>query len=96
MIKNLFKMTRARLVADVILFGIILALAAYFGSVLVMPLSSYRGEFTSLTDAEKQSESRLRAAVQTLAGDIGKRHTPVNRGVKPFRDTGFHLIEDSQ
>lgn len=71
-------MTPARLVLDLILLAIILAIVGLFVSVLWMPLSSYHGPFQELKAEEKQCEARLRRDVQVLAGDIGKRHTPEN------------------
>lgn len=75
MMKNMFQMTKKRLILDLILLAILIAIGVSLGSVIHMPGNSYKGEFGSLDDIEKDTENRLRKHIQVLAGDIGQRNT---------------------
>lgn len=75
MIKNMFKMTKKRLVVDLVLLFCILGLIGLVVSVIRMPGKSYKGPFASINAQEKETEAHLRQYIQSLAGDIGQRNT---------------------
>ena len=75
MIKNIFKMTPARLTLDIVLLAVICGLVALVVSVMWMPGKSYRGQTSAESKTEFALEHALRKHIQTLAGDIGQRNT---------------------
>ena len=75
MIKNMFKMTKARLFIDIFLLGILVAIGLTLASVIHMPGSSYKGPFDSLSGEEADTEKKLKQHIKVLAGDIGQRNT---------------------
>lgn len=75
MIKNMFKMTKARLIVDLILLAILIGIGVTLSSVIRMPGSSYSGASVPPDTAENQTEAFLRKHIQVLAGDIGQRNT---------------------
>jgi hypothetical protein len=75
MIKNIFKMTPARLALDIVLLACVVGLIGLVVSVIWMPGKSYKGPSAAETETESALEIALRKHVTTLAGDIGQRNT---------------------
>jgi hypothetical protein len=75
MIKDIFKMTRGRLVLGLLLATCLVALIDAIVSVIVMPGSSYRGAFEPATREEKNTATNLEKHVRMLAGKIGQRNS---------------------
>lgn len=75
MIKNMFKMTKTRLIIDLILVAILVGICLIIGSIIRMPGSSYNGPTVPAGSSENQTETYLKKHIQVLAGDIGQRNT---------------------
>ncbi|MBX9720826.1 MAG: M28 family peptidase [Candidatus Obscuribacterales bacterium] len=99
MFKNIFKMTRARLVLDIFLLGCLLAIACAFASVIWMPGSSYRGAILPFANDEQDIEKHLRSYENKLAVEIGQRNSveSLQKSIQYIEDTlksfGYEIEE---
>lgn len=99
MIKNIGKMTPARLVLDIVLALILLGIFGLFALILWMPESSFHGPQDPMSAGEAQTEIELKRHVQILAGGIGKRHTKENLEKtwkyieSTFQNIGYKCLE---
>jgi hypothetical protein len=82
-VQDSFKMTKGRLVVDIVLLAFILVLLATVESVIWMPGEMYSGSFLPLSSSERETEIQLRKHIQVLAGQIGERNSSesLNRSV---------------
>lgn len=74
MIKNMFKMTRKRLILDLVLCAILLGLIGQIFFAMWMPGKSYSGSFTG-TPTESEIEADLRTHIHNLCKVIGQRNS---------------------